>query len=100
MLLAEQPGVPHPIKLQEQHRALFPEGQPITEESGDALGRWARGVAVDWPDRIAKAETRAQLEAIAQALAAAPMSDDERKSVRAIYSARWNAIAGTRTKAS
>lgn len=43
LLMADRPGVPHPIKLQEQHRALFPLDKPITEESGRRLAEWARG---------------------------------------------------------
>ncbi|HSW83493.1 MAG TPA: AAA family ATPase [Usitatibacter sp.] len=43
LLLAEAPGVPQPIKLQEQHRPLFPLGKPITEESGRAIAAWAAG---------------------------------------------------------
>lgn len=43
LLMAAKPGVPLPIKLQEQHRALFPLDQPITEESGQRLAAWAAG---------------------------------------------------------
>jgi hypothetical protein len=43
LLTADAPGVPKPIKLQEQHRALFPLDQPITEESGKRLAQWAAG---------------------------------------------------------
>ncbi len=43
LLTADRPGVPMPIKLQEQHRVLFPLGQAITEESGVRLAEWARG---------------------------------------------------------
>lgn len=43
LLLASNPGVPHAIKLQEQHRALFPLDKPITEESGQRLAAWAKG---------------------------------------------------------
>lgn len=43
LLLASAPGIPHPIKLQEQHKALFPVGLPITEESGRKLAQWAAG---------------------------------------------------------
>lgn len=39
----EAPGVPRPMKLQEQHRALFPLDQPITEESGRRIAEWAAG---------------------------------------------------------
>jgi hypothetical protein len=45
LLLASAPGIPHPIKLQEQHRALFPLDKPITEESGKLLSAWAIGGA-------------------------------------------------------
>ena len=43
LLLASNPGIPHPIKLQEQHKALFPLGKAITEESGKMLAQWAHG---------------------------------------------------------
>jgi len=43
ILLPDAPGVPHPIKLQAQHRAFFPEGKPITEECGRLIAEWARG---------------------------------------------------------
>lgn len=43
LLMADRPGVPHPIKLQEQHKALFPLDKPITEESGKRLAEWAKG---------------------------------------------------------
>lgn len=43
LLHAERPGVPDPIKLQEQHRALFPLDKPITEETGRGLAAWAAG---------------------------------------------------------
>ncbi len=43
LLMASRPGVPLPIKLQEQHRAVFSLDQPITEDSGRRLAEWARG---------------------------------------------------------
>ena len=43
LLTADAPGVPKPIKLQEQHRALFPLDKPITEESGRLIAAWAAG---------------------------------------------------------
>lgn len=43
LLLATQPGIPHAIKLQEQHRQFFPLDKAITEESGRQLGEWAKG---------------------------------------------------------
>lgn len=43
LLRAEAPGVPVPMKLQEQHRPLFPLDKPITEESGKRIAEWADG---------------------------------------------------------
>ncbi len=45
LLLATNPGVPLPIKLQQQHRSLFPLDKPITEESGRLIAEWAKGTA-------------------------------------------------------
>lgn len=45
LLLATNPGVPLAIKLQQQHKALFPLDKPITEESGRLLAEWAKGGA-------------------------------------------------------
>lgn len=43
LLTADAPGYPKPIKLEEQHRHLFPLDKQITEESGRELSLWARG---------------------------------------------------------
>lgn len=45
LLTADAPGMPKPIKLQEQHRALFPMDKPINEESGKRVAEWANGGA-------------------------------------------------------
>lgn len=43
MLKAENPGYPLPIKLQRQHRDLFPLDKPIDEVSGQKVAEWATG---------------------------------------------------------
>jgi len=43
LLLASKPGYPNPIKLQEQHKALFPLNQPIDGKSGQGIALWASG---------------------------------------------------------
>lgn len=43
LLMAEKPGIPLPIKLQEQHEPLFPLDKPISEESGKLIAEWAKG---------------------------------------------------------
>lgn len=49
LLLASKPGYPQPIKLQEQHRPLFPLDKPINEESGRRIAEWASGGKVSRP---------------------------------------------------
>lgn len=43
LLTPDKPGMPQPIKLQEQHKALFPLDKPINEESGKKVAAWAKG---------------------------------------------------------
>jgi hypothetical protein len=43
LLTNDAPGMPKPIKLQEQHRAMFPLDKPIDEESGRKITAWASG---------------------------------------------------------
>lgn len=43
LFTADKPGIPQPIKLQDQHRALFPLNQQVSEESGRKIAEWARG---------------------------------------------------------
>lgn len=59
-LLPSRPGVPIPIKLQDQHRPAFPEGQPIEEQAGESLAKWAHGgkVPVSKADEDALREAR------------------------------------------
>ena len=45
-LTPDRPGIPHfdlPHKLQRQHRGMFSDTQPISEESGRLLAEWAAG---------------------------------------------------------
>lgn len=45
VLVPSAPGVGIPLKLQEQHRACFPEGEQIGPQSGTRLAEWASGSA-------------------------------------------------------
>ena len=40
-----------PNKLQDQHRMMFQPGQHIGRDAGEQLGAWARGDAVETPDK-------------------------------------------------
>ena len=72
LLLASAPGIPHPIKLQEQHKALFPLERPITEESGRQLSQWAAGGQSNPAARSAK-ETVSPGTAVPATVAAGPL---------------------------
>lgn len=50
LLLASEPGNPHPIKLQEQHKPFFKPAVPIDEYAGEQLAKWAAG----WANTAAK----------------------------------------------
>lgn len=43
LLLASNPGIPNPIKLQEQHKAFFNPKACIDEFAGEQLAKWASG---------------------------------------------------------
>ena len=45
LLTADAPGMPKAIKLQEQHRPMFPANKPVDEESGKRVAVWASGGA-------------------------------------------------------
>jgi hypothetical protein len=50
LMTADKPGYPKPIKLQEQHKAMFPLDKPIDERSGEGVAAWAKGGDVVRPD--------------------------------------------------
>lgn len=43
MLTPEAPGVPKPVKLQEQHKAIFPLDKVLDEDAGYKIAEWASG---------------------------------------------------------
>ena len=45
LLTADAPGMPKPIKLQQQHRSIFPLDKPINDASGKLVAAWANGGA-------------------------------------------------------
>lgn len=117
LLLPDAPGVPKPIKLQEQHRPFFPSDKPITEAAGDRLAAWAKGGSAprtqpatpnsqptgshdDWLTVIRDANTKDQLLAVSRDIEAAKgaMSEEALASVRAAYVARFNAVVTTHRK--
>lgn len=47
LLTADAPGVPKPIKLQQQHRQFLPLDRPIGRSAGAAFAAWAAGAGPD-----------------------------------------------------
>jgi len=73
LLTADAPGMPKPIKLQSQHRPMFPLDQPIDEESGKKIAIWASGGAMpdDSTRHIKAIETAVDMDALKHAFQAA-----------------------------
>ena len=92
MLLQEHPGVPVPIKLQEQHRHLFPADQELDEAMGRRLVEWSAGGAVDWIERIRSTWTRKGLEGIALQLRNMQLPAEEKAGAQAAYRDQWNTV--------
>ncbi len=74
LLTPDAPGIPKPIKLQQQHRALFPLDKAITEDSGRRIAEWAAGGTKAPAASPAKAAPAGQDDASAS-IAAAEGSD-------------------------
>lgn len=72
LLTADAPGMPKPIKLQEQHRALFPFDKPISEDSGKMIAEWASGGSMDWQKEI---DAAADADALKTAWSRIPKSE-------------------------
>jgi hypothetical protein len=100
LLMADKPGVPLPIKLQAQHRDLFPLDQPITEASGARLAEWAAGAPPDWAKRIAAAPSAAALQQIVRDLDAVKTSltKETLATLKAHIKDRSNALTATGKK--
>jgi AAA domain len=67
MFMAERPGVPIPIKLEEQHKPFFPLDRVVDETSGRRLAEWASG-GVTWVTKIAAAPTLEALRRVGREL--------------------------------
>jgi hypothetical protein len=111
LLMADRPGVPLPIKLQQQHKDLFPLDQAITEASGTRLAAWARGTSSgqiaqagttspDWTNLIAAATSRDELLEVGTQLtaAAAKMPTGVLNTLRGAYAARLKKFPASRKK--
>jgi hypothetical protein len=55
LLTPDAPGMPKPIKLQEQHKPFFRLNAPLDEKAGELLAKWAHGGVVEKPNGETKA---------------------------------------------
>lgn len=91
LCMAANPGVPLPIKLQEQHKPMVPLNQPLSERTGELLAAWSRGEKISLPNLNAilqafkVAETMEQLKAAAER--ARDLPDDEKERAKQAYKA-------------
>lgn len=84
LLTAENPGLPLPIKVQDQHRPFLPLDAPISEQTGRDLARWAGGAS----DAEAQKAEGAASELVTELLAAAEILGARDKTSAAIASTR------------
>jgi hypothetical protein len=80
LLRATAPGMPNPIKLQEQHKALFPLNKPVDEASGKRIAQWAKGSATEPapPPKVVSPNDQAPASAVgADQKAAGPVGCDQ-----------------------
>jgi RecA/RadA recombinase len=85
LLLASNPGKPHPIKLQEQHKSCFKENQCIDEFAGEQLAKWAAGGTKSPPPSEERQEPEMQtsemLQQVHDAVNTAPNIFDQSSAV-------------------
>jgi hypothetical protein len=62
LFMADKPGIPKPIKLQQQHKALFPLDVPVSRKSGEMVAQWAAGKKEDYKQKIKDAKTVEELQ--------------------------------------
>jgi hypothetical protein len=111
LLMPDHPGVPLPIKLQQQHRDLVPLDQPITEGSGERLAAWAKGgapvpgkphddhdVAAEWLVEIAAADAKDDLTRIGRQLRGLKLAPGTMAQLREAYAARLKTVTPTAAK--
>lgn len=63
LVTPDAPGVPKPIKLQEQHKPFVPTDAPLTEDVGRALAEWAGGGAAADAGGLSMRELRTKITA-------------------------------------
>ena len=104
LLKAERPGVPIPIKLQEQHRLMFPLDKPVGRRAGEMMAAWANGApsraqAGPPSDKLAealsvieRAKTMSELDAVGKGLSKAGLEAADLEQARAAFRRRGDKL--------
>ncbi len=94
LLTADAPGIPKPIKLEQQHRVLFPLDKPLGEDAGREIAAWSAGR--DWSKAIADAVTPAALAEVWKAMpAGAKKANEAAKEAKKVALTQANTSATT-----
>lgn len=92
----ERPGYPIPLKLQEQHRELFPTDRPVGRRSGELIREWATGgepiELATVLGLIEKAGSVDALRAVGAELTSKRLPPDDTRTARAAYKARLDQL--------
>lgn len=80
LLLPDKPGIPQPIKLQEQHKQYIKLNAPLDEVAGKRLAEWASGSQKE-PEKPEPYDYEAALDAMADAVSEAQL--------KAIFAPAW-----------
>ena len=91
LLTADEPGIPHPIKLEGHHRAFFPLDRQIDETAGQRLAEWAAGGK--------PAPTVSATALVKSYEACGPGDGDTLAELEAQARAAWSTFTGEQTKA-
>lgn len=92
-LTPDRPGIPHfdlPHKLQSQHRGMFSDRNPISEEAGRALADWAKGGNPSSAEPLDKPPLKAPASSGGAKNEAGAQSFED-------YQAKWRAIKDAAT---
>jgi len=92
LMTDEKPGHPTPMKLQEQHKHLFPSSEAISEESGRLIAEWASGGTpagiAEVIASIGACSSLEELKAIGAELASKKLSGADASAARDAYKQR------------
>jgi hypothetical protein len=85
LVVADAPGIPRPLKLQEQHKPFVPLDQPLSENTGRQLAAWAGGSSGDPNEKVPipspAVERDGESAPVPQAVSGEPASPDDEISV-------------------